>query len=84
MLDELFTQFELMRNEIMEIKIHQNQLKDEISSNIQQNIEVLTNNVNQITHNIIPQLETNINEIRNEIASYKNEMRERAQHTKRY
>ena len=75
MLDQLICQFNLMKDEINEIKKssqrnldQERQLIDEKSSNLQNEIEELKKEINQITRNNIPDLTQNISQIKREIS----------------
>ncbi|KAK8898014.1 hypothetical protein M9Y10_000262, partial [Tritrichomonas musculus] len=78
MLDQLICQFELMKDEIKEIKQsstrkfdEQRQLIDEQSSNLQEEIEELRREINQITRNNIPNLNQNINRMKRKMRDHK-------------
>ena len=75
MLDQLICQFNLMKDEINEIKKssqrnldQERRLIDEKSSNLQNEIEELKKEINQITRNDIPDLTQNISQIKREIS----------------
>lgn len=91
MLDELFCQFKLMKEEINEVKnvskrnfeLHK-QLLNESSSNFQQEFENLKKEINRMTQDNISVLKESIIEIKKEMLCYKEEDRAKKQEDTNY